>query len=401
MTNTKSILSEALEVSKVEFKESIDPKLLLEAPTNDFIDGVYLRKIAPNTEACIALRKEAGIMLDLEAIEENDGIKQGVYGKCFRPLFNGVTDEIITLSAGTLKELLAIIVDIHNEYESTFYGALVTVNGTTYNPFHVLNALLIVEQDSEATHTTMYLPAKATIYMYKSEETYKELELKYGSYLCNPEQIEQSINNLIMVGCERIPTEVKIEKPKNDEQSADTVKVSYRIKKQEGENPDSECLLVATQMLTQGLVIPYYSSSLIEMNGSTKGLGVSPMRSSNIQHPGGFMHYLERAKKQEVGIQYSVCTGSLNNRTLKGLRSLQHSNTLSPYNSNPIQLGSLEYARLSVIKSIELLHLAEIVDKPPVRTFYDTCVTNIIKEQSNDHKNNRQEESKELGDPPF
>ncbi len=57
----------------------------------------------------------------------------------------------------------------------------------------------------------------------------------------------------------------------------------------------------------------------------------------------------------------SVCTGNLSNRTFKGLRTLIHSNTLSPYNTNILRPGAISYADKCVEKSIQILKLANLI----------------------------------------
>jgi hypothetical protein len=57
----------------------------------------------------------------------------------------------------------------------------------------------------------------------------------------------------------------------------------------------------------------------------------------------------------------SVCTGSVSNSTLEGLRTLNHANLSSPYSTTIIANGGLVYAQLAVIKSLQIYKSAKII----------------------------------------
>ena len=110
-------------------------------------------------------------------------------------------------------------------------------------------------------------------------------------------------------------------------------------------------------MLTSGIVLPYYGSSFIKLNGSTSGYHISPMRSCNINGGG-----LNRSTEANPISWSSVCTGSVPNSTLKGLRTLNHANLLSPYNTHILAPGALVYAQISIIKSLQIYRSAGFIE---------------------------------------
>lgn len=133
--------------------------------------------------------------------------------------------------------------------------------------------------------------------------------------------------------------------------------------------------MIAHQMLTNGVVAPYYGTSAIKMfsDRDSVGMNVSPMLSCNINQSLNFHNGMafDSIRQQESGnlitqMWYSVCCGGASNRSLDGLRRLVHSNILSPHVTDVISDGSLGYVDLCNKKSLEIFETAGFIEKKEV-----------------------------------
>ena len=103
----------------------------------------------------------------------------------------------------------------------------------------------------------------------------------YKSNTANVEHIKKQLNNLIKVSAHQIQTQIKIESSDGEDRNGN-IRLKYKVSKYKGEDQDFEFYLSAHQILTQGIVMPYYGASFIKLNGSTSGKHITPMGSCNI-----------------------------------------------------------------------------------------------------------------------
>jgi hypothetical protein len=119
------------------------------------------------------------------------------------------------------------------------------------------------------------------------------------------------------------------------------------------EDPNFLYYLVPNQLLTKGIVAPYYGTSLVRQKLATSdvtGLHLTPMLSANISY------------SYELRDWTSVCTGSVPKATVAGLKTLNHSNLSSPYNRDILFPGALVYADKCIEKSIEIYKLSGLLN---------------------------------------
>lgn len=344
-------MKNVLEGDAKDFTESQNPEALFESPDEGFLDGNVLVKVMPKRKSMVELQRNPGVVTDLTVTPE-------LYDPSY--LFDTVTQEIINIqNVPSLKEALEHVSKVHNALGKLFYGAVLTIDNKKINPLHPLTAMSIISNEDHPFHKATNI--RVSIFTFQSEKKYNGLHETYKSDKADKDKIEANINNQILAYTGKVDTVIKFVST-NTAQSYGNINLQYKVFKHPDEIEDSEFYLVAHQLLTAGVIMPYYATSIIRMTGNTSGLNITPMVSSNI------VWRNEKGNKNPAW--NSVCTGSMNNRSLKGLRSLTHSNRLSPYNSNTIQPGSLVFADACNIKSLEIYHQAKYIkDTPNVNTY--------------------------------
>lgn len=285
--------------------------------------------------------------------------------QCYKPLFNDVSQDIVTLdNTMNFSDAITAIHKVATALGPKFYGALLVDNSNKIkiNPLHPLTAMSFATKEHDNLIPTIW---KVVIFLYKDRGL---LDDHYKTKDADTDLIQENLKDLINCHSGRVASVTKNIKCEAGQRPG-TITLSYKVEHHPDDAPDSEGLLVAHQLLTRGIVIPYYGTSILKMKpGSTSGLNISPMISSNISHDSTYnegRNYdsKERGKsKSKISVAYSsVCTGSSDNTTLEGLRTLTHSNTLSPYNRNTITDGSLAYADACNAKSFEIYKIAQIL----------------------------------------
>jgi len=267
-------------------------------------------------------------------------------------LFNNVTDQLINIPAQkNYSECLDIIMDYKNALKENFYGAILRTKSKklTLNPFHILTALSVL--NDKKYQDKLY---DIIIYSYKDREQLNEYTKNEAS---DHELVNQNIDALMNAYVSRVPTETRTVRD-NDEfadKTSDRITVSVQTKKFADEDPDCSHYLSGHQLLTRGILAPFYGVSLIKMNGATTGLRLTPFGSCNISSDYG------KQIPTSSPSYGSVCTGNLPKTTLKGLRSLSHANLGSPYGGGYIQIGALTYADIMIERCISLYESAKFM----------------------------------------
>jgi len=345
----RTVLQVARSTNLEEFVQNYDLANLLDAPNNFLENGAPLVKCLPASKASNRLMEHGRLTTTAEA-----AIQKGLHIKTTKELSTRLTSTIINITkAGNYKACINTLHKIQNSIGNKFYGALFIHKKTILNPLHPITAMLMADEKKyKALHDLEY---RIAIYAYKDEEEYQELHTLYNSSTADADHIEKNLNALIQVTAHQVKTTIKLADVDHSTSNSEVANLSYQISKEQGEAPDYEFYLSAHQMLTAGVVLPWYGSSFIKLNGSTSGFHISPMWSCNIS--GG------RDIDGGADIPWaSVCTGSIPNSTLKGLRTLNHANLLSPFNKHILAPGGLVYAQMAVNKSFQIYRSAGFIE---------------------------------------
>ena len=367
-----TVLQGARETSLAEFTENYDLSKLLETPNDYLTDGAPLVKCLPNSTAANHLVANGAFTQPIQEVVRE---RRSIYTTS--EFMGTLTNSIININdAGTYKECIATMQKIQNSIGTKFYGALFIDGKTILNPFHPLTAMLMADEEKYSElHSKNY---RIAIYAYESDEDYIKYHSSFESRTANPEHIEANLNALIQVAAHQIETQIKMVGSESPNNNGESVRLQYKLSKHPDEEANFEFYLSAHQMLTHGIVLPWYGTSFIKLNGSTSGCHISPMRSCNISN-GHTPHSLEEAQTRNWS---SVCTGSLSNSTLKGLRSLNHANLLSPYNQCIMASGALVYAQMAVNKSFQIYRTAGFIKGPLYEETYLTTNKNSNSQHS-------------------
>lgn len=274
-------------------------------------------------------------------------------GEVSKGLFREVTHEVINIKLdANFETCLATIINYKNLLKENFYGALIrSKDKSIINPFHILAALSLITSDEDRAKNYDII-----IYVYKNR---KELDETLKSHVADSQKIQNNINALMNAYVSRIPTITRANKTATrQDRKSDTITVAKEKKIFDGEDRDASHYIIANQLLTKGIMAPFYGSTLLKMNGDTLGLRLSPFGTCNISS--------DQNTSVTSGTEPtydSVCTGSHPRTTLDGLRTLTHANLGSPFSGGFIQNGALAYADAMIEKSIEIYEAAEILEK--------------------------------------
>jgi len=264
-----------------------------------------------------------------------------------------VTTQVINVEKQKgLKQCISVIKDYYEAAGTHFYGAVIRRGSKIINPLHILSVLALLEDEDIEKETFT-----VSLYFYHDREN---MDILYSSWEADKEAMAKNIEALMLTYNNKIRTQIQIENVSEITREGN-VTVTYRDKKHEDEDTIRSHYIVTHQILTQGILAPYYGTSIIGLmvGGETKGAFLSPMRSPNIGQE-------ESIKKSDNTLWASVCTGSLDSTTLTGLRSLTHANLSSRFSSYNLMPGLIPYVDLMIAKSFEVYAAAGIIDEIPV-----------------------------------
>jgi hypothetical protein len=349
-----------LEGEKHNFKDYFDPTSL-KKDEGYMENGNVLFKIDPNTDSMNQL------MTKYKVITKREKLIGGRYPEyhTYEQIENDVTKEIHTLKKlGNLSKCMQTAKNIENTLGKNFYGCLLIHGGQIVNPLHPVVAMSILEdnnlymnKDSIFDLVVFTYSNRADMdYIYKTEKADKDL-------------IEKNINALITAHSRKFKSKTKLEGIESNGNGLD-IKIKYRNSISSFDKDGYEYLIVAHQMLTTGTVFPFYGTSILKTSKSlgTSGFGLSPLKSCNIDSSSSYHDGTEFDSPYQIKnglplrvMYHSVCTGSENERTLKGMRTLTHSNANSPYNINVFEDGALEYVEACNKKSFEMYMITKVI----------------------------------------
>jgi len=275
-------------------------------------------------------------LLDVSRNDKND-----------ESIFYNVTKKILQFEETlTFRESIDMIIKFKKLLNENFYGALlrdVNDEDIIINPLHILTALSIIDNNMCDNGQKYNL----IIYVYNDRE---QADKFYKTEQSDHQQVIKNIHQLMNTYITKVPIMQRLESSRDPKVKELQLKMLSKTKLFENEDKKYIYYIVASQILTKGIIAPYYSSSLIKQNVSNlndvSGMHLSPMASVNISGSG------EDIFKNKY---YSVCTGSTPKRTIEGLKTLTHSNLNSPFDTRRMVPGSLHYVDMMIEKSLELL----------------------------------------------
>ena len=332
------------EVIKQEYKDFTETsKIDTEETENPFIEGNVLYNLRSNAESVTSL-------LETSWRTNNESTINGNHVKGY---FRAITTSIIRpKDKMPLNEALQTIYEVRASLGSEFAGALLVSGKTILNPLHPLTALCLLDDESYNS-----LEYSMVVYTYGGKR--ETLDETYNSYSLNRDLAITNINDIIRTFTSRVKhRSTKVIDSLVHPRNKSTINQTYKVAKYDGEQDNEELYLVTHQILTQGIVAPYYGTSIIKLNGSTSGIPCSPFRSVNLTS-------YRREAESTTPHGANVCTGNIPNNTLKGLRTLTHANLSSPYTWDAMEAGALVYAEMCMDKSFELYALAKLIKELP------------------------------------
>lgn len=270
------------------------------------------------------------------------------------PFFDKVTNRTLNIDAkADWKTCINIINEWRDKLGKNFYGAVIrdaSKKDIIMNPLHILTSILLIsDQDTQYLKKAKF---NIIIYYYPDRE---ELDKQFASELCLKEdginRSNEIIDNITKTYSNRTNTLKRVSSV-GDVNADGSMVVQYQTLKHVDESSSEEHYVVAHQLLTNGILAPYYGTSLLNMRpgSDTKGTPLGPIRSCNIP---------------EISVGSSnyntVCTGSSSNRSLDGLRTLTHAYLGSPYTCRTMEEGSLIYIDCMIEKSIGLFKTVGII----------------------------------------
>ena len=254
---------------------------------------------------------------------------------------------------GDFKACLDYISKFRRKAGLSMYGALlrsVADSNVILNPFHPLTAITIASDPLlKASNYNVIL------YFYENR---KVANSDYMSSKANINAMQENINNLIRTYNHTLDQNVDAVIQSCKLANATPYCDSYRLNLQKydyfynsAQEVNATYFLVTHQVLTRGIITPYYGSSFIKYTQGRGGVGkhLTPFNSVNISGNGFSNGWT------------SVCTGNQPHNK-KGFTSLTHANLLSPYNTMSLLAGSLAYADLCINKSYEIYHSLGVID---------------------------------------
>lgn len=347
--------------------------------TKDFVRGNVVVKVPLNRKAITDLLSGDRYIHDKNSDYDNDLERaftlypsssggNSTSRLFYKHLFLDTTHRIIKVdTAMSFEECLNMAIKFRNKLGSKFYGCLMKVHGldnTFINPFHILTALSSVSEYAQNKAGVMDVTKhkfSPIIYILKDE---LELDVIYHSVFADMEKVDKNINHLMHVFGSKTQSKTKITSTNIEnisEEDLNKIKngiMDIQIKYvqtvdgsgTEDDTEKSNNYVIAHQLMSEGIVCPYYGASLAKINSSLtdcKGTTLTPMVTVNIA--GAMSNY-------NSVVFDNVCTGtSYSNTTLDGLRTQTHVNYSSPYGSSKnLMPGSLMYARRMIERSLQI-----------------------------------------------
>ena len=335
---SKSIFEYAQETSIIEFsKKYIDSEIEISIPMDN--KGAILVPIDMEDETTRALLYDYRYTLkEPSEITVNDG--NNILCLKSSSLINDVTKGMIEISTYmTFKDSINTIYNIYKELNGELYGVfMVNAKGQKFNPLHPITALELMGSNNWTKNNY-----KLYIYSYSGEKKINELKDEF-TRVKDKSLIEKNIASQIALHSQK---HTMVQKVSSNISSASliarfkngldpTILVQNEMQMSDNSKSRDSAFLIPHNILNNGISIPYYGSSIVNMS-RRRGHQCSPMMSANIGfNSNSFLN-------KDTYISYNICTGRLSNATAIGLKSLNHSNLNSPLNRLLLQPGWRDY----------------------------------------------------------
>lgn len=262
---------------------------------------------------------------------------------CSNTFIDSIRDNIVTFDKQyTYWEALPVIQSFIEKAGDHFYGAVLrSSSNELINPLHPMTALAVLNDTTRVS--TKY---KLFLYFYTSRPA---MDKAYDSASSDPDKISATITNLLRsFSTEAISVGECTKVIENREANSFQLEFQQRLSADAplsayaSTTVAAQYYMVASQVLTRGVFIPYYGAGIIrkQSSGNGEGMAITPCLPVNI----GFSR----------GAFNSICTGSQPRNTLEGIRVLNHSNLSSPMNRDSIQSGILPYVDACINASLAL-----------------------------------------------
>lgn len=349
-----------------------------------FLGGSVLTNINQNMKSFESAAITTKVITKRDQLINDRYPKLGHYDYLFQDVIRSITT---VNNSGSFIESVKTAYKIKEALGDSLYGILLKESNAgqessnVINPFHPLVAM-------EAT-SNKYFKKKINynmfVYTYNNKEA---MDKRFSTDKADPELVVQNINDIINMYASDVTDVTTTVRQKissvnrkagniiiSSEEAIDTF-AQFKRNSSSVQNNKEEYLIVAHQILTEGVVAPYYGTSIVRRKGgSTTGMNISPFMSCNIstdkiddivRFKEGKEFDSKYATDNNIKVvpqYYSVCTGGTPNNTLKGLRTLSHSNASSPYNRYTIMDGALAYAAACIEKSIEIYKFIDFIPK--------------------------------------
>jgi len=336
----KSLLDQIFEK---EFKTFVDTAALTEDPVDTSAAGIFknsgavISPAAANTSSFDDLTRSNGIITAHEGCRYDSSI-----------LFQNVTRKMLTLDGTyTIQEAIVLIENFISKAGRNFYGALLRhpiKKNIIINPYHPLAAVSILTN-------TEYKKTKFTIILYFYENR-SNLDEQFETKSAKLEDVKSAVNKLLrLTKPDEDGHQVYKMLSKTVDKELQTVTLNRAVQSNINSHRNSEDrkhYVMSHQLLTRGMISPYYGSSILSIRGNNDGQcsHISPFLGVNIS-------INESGRLQRI-VYNGICTGSQPKTTFKGLSSLNHANLSSPLNRNTIRTGALLYADVCIDTTREL-----------------------------------------------
>jgi hypothetical protein len=250
----------------------------------------------------------------------------------------------------SFADAINIIANVKIQMGDEFYGALLIEPNKqyTFNPLHHLVAVEYLKHRDDNDTFNVFIFSNSNVDKFNLEDNAKE----------------RAKNNIInqlgmyairgIVKSRRIIDESRqsfIDNVLENDKHVLKTKISYSAER--NDNGD-EIYVVPQQLLTSGLAIPYYGTTLYKVttnssgDRSSYGSHITPMLGVNTAS-GWSGRKVDHAKDITFD---SVCTGNEVSTTIKGILTHNHSNLSSPYFSNCVMEGWHELSQEAINTSL-------------------------------------------------
>lgn len=336
----KTFMDYVWDVEKNNFKQDYVVNNRTQIITDSFVDGNTLYKVPIRRSSIQDLLKNYRYPVSGNKADSKFHVDNVV--------FNQVTSQILDIKLNAdFKTCLEYIGNLRKKAGNNLFGVLLRAANSKkviINPLHPLTALSVLNDEKFLSGTKFNLLA----YFYPDRNA---LDIELNTYMADKDAIKKNLDALLITYGNRLATEVRVDEitPSEDGESYN---ITYRTKKHPDEERDYDYYIVTHQLITRGIICPYYGTSLIKSGSQVSGAPISPLKSANIS----------TGAARDSLVFGNVCTGSLSNRTLNGLRSLTHSNLSSAYCSSNFLDGSLAYIDACINKSFEIYNKSGFVN---------------------------------------